>query len=53
MDVKIAFLNGELKEEVYMYSLKVSLPQTSPRCASYKGPFMDLSKLLKVGIIFR
>ena len=42
MDVKTAFLNGKLTEDLILNILIV--------CASFIGPFMDLSKLLVVGI---
>ena len=41
MDVKTAFLNGNIEEELYMMQPKVSLIQgILVRCASFNGPSM-------------
>jgi len=46
MDVKIAFLNGNLHGDVYMTQVKVlNLKQSSMKYSSYKKSFMNLSKL--------
>ena len=51
MDVKTAFLNGYLKEELYMMQLEVFLIQkVLTKCASSSDPFMDWCKPLGVGI---
>ena len=50
MDVKTAFLNGFLKEELYMMQPKVlSILRMLTRCASSSDPFMDWCKHLGVG----
>ena len=49
INVKIVFLNGELQKKCIWYSLRVSHPQMSPKCASFKNLFMDWSKHLGVG----
>ena len=41
MDVKTAFLNGNLSEEVYMTQLRDSHPRIAIRYASFKDTFMD------------
>ncbi|WP_283100722.1 reverse transcriptase domain-containing protein, partial [Escherichia coli] len=42
MDVKTAFLNGKLLEDVYIHNLRVlSLLRMPIRCASCKAPSMD------------
>ena len=48
MDVKIVFLNGELKEEVYMIQSEDFIFIVSLRYASFRGLFMDLSRHLGV-----
>ena len=51
MDVKTAFLNGYLKEELYMMHQKVlSILKVLTKCASSSDPFMDWCKPLGVGI---
>ena len=51
MDVKTAFLNGYLKEELYMMQQKVlSIQKVLIKCASSSDPFMDWCKPLGVGI---
>ena len=42
MDVKTVFLNGHIKEELYMYSPKVlSILRVLTKCANFRGPFTD------------
>ena len=51
MDIKTAFLNGFLKEELYMMHQKVmSMLKVLTKCASSGDPFMDWCKPLGVGI---
>ena len=51
MDVKTAFLNGFLKEELYMMQQKVlSILKVLTKCASSSDPSMDWCKYLGVGI---
>ena len=51
MDVKTAFLNGFLKEELYlMYPEGFVDPKGATKCASSGDPFMDWREHLGVGI---
>ena len=51
MNVKTAFLNGFLKEELYMIQPKVLLTsKVLTKCVSSSDPFMDWCKHLGVGI---
>ena len=51
MDVKTAFLNGYLKEELYMIQLEGFVdPKGTNKCASSSDPSMDRCKHLRVGI---
>ena len=40
MDVKTAFLNGNLTEEVYRHNLKASYLELAVMYANFKDPFM-------------
>ena len=51
MDVKPAFLNGFIKEELYMMQPEVlSILKVLTKCASSSDPSMDWCKHLGVGI---
>ena len=51
MDIKITFLNGFIKEELYMMQPEVlSILKVLTKCASSIDPFMDWCKPLGVGI---
>ena len=51
MDVKTTFLNGYLKEELYMIQPEGFVdPKAAKKCASSSDPFMDWCKPLGVGI---
>ena len=52
MDVKIAFLNGFIKEELYMMQPEsfFSILKMLTKCASSSDPSMDWCKHLGVGI---
>ena len=51
MDVKTAFINGFLKEELYMMQPKGFVdPKVLTMCASSSGPSMDWCKHLGIGI---
>ena len=51
MDIKTAFLNGFLKEELYMMQPEgFSILKVLTKCASSSDPFMDWCKPLGVGI---
>jgi hypothetical protein len=51
MDVKTAFLNRYLYEDLYMTYLKVfSLPKMLKKYASYNGLFVDQSKFPKTKV---
>ena len=51
MDVKTTFLNGYLKEELYMMQPEGFVdPKVLTKCASSSDPFIDWCKPLRVGI---
>ena len=51
MDVKTAFLNGFIIEELYMMQPEGFVdPKGAKKCASSSDPFMDWCKPLGVGI---
>lgn len=51
MNVKTAFLNGLLKEELYMMQPEgLLILKVLTKCASSNDPFMDWYKHLRVGI---
>ena len=51
MDVKTSFLNGFLKEELYMMQPEGFVdPKGAKKCASSSDPSMDWCKHLGVGI---
>ena len=51
MDVKTTFLNGYLKEELYMMQPEGFVdPKGAKKCASSSDPFMDRCKPLGIGI---
>ena len=51
MDVKTAFLNGYLKEKLYMRQLEGFVgPKVLTKCASSSDPSMDWCKHLGIGI---
>ena len=50
MDVKTAFLNGFIKEELYMMQPEGFVNPKGAKCASSSDPSMDWCKHLRVGI---
>ena len=50
MVVKTTFLNDDLVEDVYMTQPKVLSTLILSKYVNYKGPFMDSSRPLEVGI---
>ena len=49
MDVKAAFLNGNLTEEVYRHNLKGLHPKIAIKYAYFRNPFLDWSKHTRAG----